>query len=161
MVDDVVRLAYDEARAALREQDATLGNVRNRATGLLGAAAVGTSFAAGVGLLNTDPGRGPVFPAWGGWGLLLLVVLVGAGVMVVLWPAPHWQFGPNARRLLDSAGGDVDKVFAAATTAMIAASASNDRQLRLRMNAYRAAVVMLTAEVALLILIMIIAGGGG
>jgi hypothetical protein len=53
-------LAYEEARAALREQDATLGSVRNRATGLLAAAAVGTSIAASVGLLNTDPGRGHV-----------------------------------------------------------------------------------------------------
>jgi hypothetical protein len=43
---------------------------------------------------------------------------------------------------------------------MIAALASNDRQLRQRMNAYRAAVVVLTAEVALLILIMILARGG-
>ena len=160
MADEVVRLAYDEARAALREQDATLGNVRNRATGLLAAAAVGTSFAATVGLLNTDPGRGAVFPAWAGWVLLLLVTSVGVGVMVVLWPAPRWQFGPNPRRLLDSVGAEVDVVLRAATDAMIAALASNDRQLRQRMNAYRAAVLVLTAQVALLILIMILARGG-
>ena len=160
MVDEVVRLAYDEARAALREQDATLGNVRNRATGLLAAAAVGTSFAATVGLLNTDPGRGDVFPAWAGWVLLTLITLVGAGVMLVLWPAEDWEFGPNPRRLLDSIGGEADGVFQAATEAMIAALASNDRRLRQRMTAYRVAVVVLTAEVALLILVMILARGG-
>jgi hypothetical protein len=160
MADEVVRLAYDEARAALREQDATLGNVRNRATALLAAAAVGTSVAATVGLLNTDPNRGQVFPAWAGWVLLLLVAAVGAGVMAVLWPAPKWQFGPNPRRLLDAAGADTDGVLRAATDAMIAALASNDRQLRQRMNAYRGAVLVLTAQVTVLILIMILARGG-
>src|SRR4051794_3473473 len=49
--NEVIKLAYEEARAALKEQDATLSNIRNRATGLLAAAAVGTSFAAAVGLL--------------------------------------------------------------------------------------------------------------
>lgn len=68
--DEVIRLAYDEARAALREQDATLANVRNRATGLLAAAAVGTSFGAAVGLLKTDPSRGYLFPRWAMWALL-------------------------------------------------------------------------------------------
>src|SRR5688500_3313215 len=101
--DEIVRLAYDEARAALREQDATLANLRNRASALLAAAAVGTSFAATVGLLNVDPKRGDALPLWAGWILLSSVALVGVGVLVVLWPATNWQFGPNAGRLLDSA----------------------------------------------------------
>jgi hypothetical protein len=154
MADEIARLAYDEARAALREQDATLSNVRNRATALLAATAVGTSFAATVGLLNVDPDRGDVVPAWAGWALLMLVILVGAGVMIVLWPASNWQFGPSAHKLLDSVGTDTDRVFRAATQAMISAIASNDRLLRRRMDAYRAAVVVLMTQVALLVLIM-------
>ena len=52
MANEVIKLAYEEVRAAaLKEQDATLSNIRDRATGLLAAAAVGTSFAASVGLL--------------------------------------------------------------------------------------------------------------
>ena len=156
-VDEIARLAYDEARTALREQDATLSNVRNRATALLAAAAVGTSFAATVGLLNTDPGRGQVVPTWAGWALLLLVILVGAGVMVVLWPVPDWKFGPSPRKLLDSVGADVQGVLHAATEAMIAALAFNDRRLRQRMNAYRATVVVLMTQVAMLVVIMILA----
>jgi len=62
MANEVIKLAYEEARAGLKEQDSTLSNIRNRATGLLAAAAVATSFAAAVGLLNTDPGRGAVLP---------------------------------------------------------------------------------------------------
>ncbi|MGY1692026.1 hypothetical protein [Geodermatophilus sp. SYSU D01105] len=159
MAHEVIRLAYDEARAALREQDLTLANVRNRATALLAAAAVGTSFAATVGLLNVDPGRGAVFPHWAGWMLLSSVALVGAGVMVVLWPAPDWMFGPNAGKLLNSAGADADAVLRAATQAMLAAVASNDRHLRQRMTAYRVTVVVLLGQVALLVLIMILARG--
>ena len=40
---------------------------------------------------------------------------------------------------------------------MIAAVAFNDRQLRQRMNAYRATVVVLMTQVALLVVIMILA----
>ncbi|MGK5112741.1 MULTISPECIES: hypothetical protein [unclassified Geodermatophilus] len=159
MTDEVAQLAYGEARAALREQDATLANLRNRATALLAAAAVGTSFAAAVGLLNTDPDRGRVFPLWAGWTLLVLVVLVGAGVMVVLWPAPGWKFGPSPDKLLGSVGTDLGGVLRAATTAMIAAVGSNDGLLKRRMDAYRVSVIMLMAQVALLVLIMIVAGG--
>jgi hypothetical protein len=157
MADDLTQLAYDEARAALREQDATLANVRNRATALLAAAAVGTSFSATAGLLNVDPGRGDVFPAWAGWVLLSLVALIGAGVMVVLWPASHWHFGPSARKLLDSVGSDSDSVLRAATQAMIVAGVDNDHRLRQRMTAYRATVVVLVAQTSFLVLIVIVA----
>jgi hypothetical protein len=85
--NEVIKLAYEEARAALKEQDATLSNIRNRATGLLAAAAVGTSFTATIGLLRTDPAKGVVLPHWAGWTLIALVVLIGSGVMAVLWPS--------------------------------------------------------------------------
>jgi hypothetical protein len=156
MADEIARLAYDEARAALREQDLTLGSVRNRATALLAAAAVGTSFAASVGLLNTDPSRGEVFPVWAGWAMLVLVTSVGAGVMVILWPS-GWKYGPRPGKLLDSVGRDPDAVLRAATEAMIAAFESNNRQLRKRINVHRAAVTVLMAQVVLLIVIMILA----
>jgi len=66
MANEVIKLAYEEARAALKEQDATLSNIRNRATGLLAAAAVGTSFAASVGLLCSTPTlqETPAWPMW-------------------------------------------------------------------------------------------------
>jgi hypothetical protein len=158
MAEEIIKLAYDEARSALREQDATLANVRNRATTLLAAAAVGSSFSASVGLLNTDPDRGEVFPAWAGWTLLVLLVLVAAGVMIVLWPS-DWKFGPNAGVLLDKAQSDPDQVLEAATRAMIAALASNNGALIWRMNAYRATVLVLMAQTAFLVMIIATARG--
>jgi hypothetical protein len=159
MADEVSRLAYDEARAALREQDATLSNVRNRATGLLAAVAVGTSFSASAGLLTTDPTRGRVFPVWAAWVLLVTVVLIAAGVLAVLWPTPAWNFGPSPAKLVAKAGQNVDEVLVAATHAMIAAIASNDRLLSQRMTAYRAAVLVLMVEMGLLVMTLLLARG--
>src|SRR4051794_24358297 len=156
MADEVTRLAYDEARAALREQDATLGTVRNRATGLLAAAAVGTSFSATAGLLNVDPKRGQVFPAWAAWALLVAVVLVAASVMIVLWPTPHWQYGPSPSKLLSFTGTDINKVLEGAAKAMVTASEINDRTVRHRVSAYQAAVLLLMVEIVLLIVALLI-----
>jgi hypothetical protein len=156
VADDVVRLAYDEARAALREQDATLSSVRNRATGLLAAAVVGTSLSASVGLLNLDADRGRPFPEWAGWTLLATVVLISAGVMVVLWPTPTWTFGPSPRRLLDSAGEPIDTVLGAATAAMVTGIAANVRLLDRRVAAYRATVIVLALEISFLVLALLV-----
>jgi hypothetical protein len=157
MADEVTRLAYDEARAALREQDATLANLRNRATALLGAAVVGTSFSATAGLLTTDPGRRDVFPEWAAWCLLGVITLIAVGVMAVLWPIPTWNFGPSPIELLGRANRDVDAVLRVATEGMVLALALNDRSLRQRISAYRATVVVLMMEIGLLVVALILA----
>jgi hypothetical protein len=159
MVGEVTRLAYDEARAALREQDATLANVRNRATALLAAAAVGTSFSASAGLLNTDPSRGRVFPLWAAWALLVAVVLISMGVIAVIWPVGAWQFGPSPSKLLSKAEDEPDDVLKGATSAMVQAIAANDRLLDQRMTAYRATVVLLMLEISLLVVALLLARG--
>ena len=156
MANEVVKLAFEEARAALREQDATLNSLRNRATGLLATASVGTSFAASVGFINTDPGKGPVFPQWAGWTLLPLTLLIGVGVMAILWPANAWSFGPTAKMILDAADDDIDDVHRIATMAMVQAAGSNDAAIRIRMQAYQAAVVVLLLELVVLVLALVI-----
>jgi hypothetical protein len=151
VANEVIKLAYEEARAALKEQDATLANVRNRAAGLLAAASVVTSLAAAVGLLNIDPDRGPTFPTWAGWALVGLMVLIGAGVMAVLWPSQAWNFGPSPDIILANAeGDDIDAVRRTATKAMLLASESNNRKLAWRVRAYQATVLVLLVEVVLL-----------
>jgi hypothetical protein len=157
MGNEVIKLAYEEARAALKEQDATLANVRNRAAGLLAAASVVTSLAAAVGLLNVDPDRGPTFPTWAGWALVGLMVLIGAGVMAVLWPSQAWDFGPSPEIILANAeGDDIDAVRGTATEAMLLASKSNDRKLTWRVHAYQATVLVLLLEVVLLMSVLLL-----
>jgi hypothetical protein len=156
MADEVLELAYNAATAALREQDATLTSLRNRGTALLSAAAVGTTFAAAVGLLNVDPGRGPVFPLWSGWMLLVLIAVIGVSVMTVLWPASGWSFGPDAEAFLKNEGSDIDDVRRAVTRALAVACRSNSKALKLRMTAYRLGVAFLLVEVFVLVLALLI-----
>lgn len=155
MADEVLVLAYDSALSALREQDATLNSLRNRATGLLAAVAVGTSVATGVGLQGSPGDGGTTLPTWAGWLMLLLVAGIGAGVLVVLWPTSRWSFGPDPARLLASSGDDVDRVRRVATAALIEAIAANDRTLTRRMHAYRVGAVLLMLETVVLLLALI------
>ena len=152
-------MAYDEARAALREQGDTLTNVRNRATGVLAAAAVATSFSATAGLLNTDRGSGDVFPAWGAWLLLAILVIIAVGVMVVLWPAKSWVYGPQPSQLLSKADHELDDVLTIATRAMVVALTSNASILGRRVTAYRLTASAVLIEVTLLVLILIVVRG--
>jgi hypothetical protein len=158
MGNEVIKLAYEEARAALKEQDVTLANVRNRAAGLLAAASVVTSLAAAVGLLNIDPNRGRTFPTWASWALVGLMVLIGIGVMAVLWPSQAWDFGPSPEIILANAeGDDIDAVRRTATRAMLLASESNSRKLAWRVRAYQATVLVLLGEVVLLMSTLVLA----
>jgi hypothetical protein len=156
VANEVLELAYNAVTAALKEQDGTLSGLRNRATALLSAAAVGTSFAAAVGLLNLDPARGAVFPAWSGWTLLVLIVLIGASVMTILWPIPGWNFGPDPQALLSKEGESVDDVRRAATRALALACKSNSKALRLRMTAYRVGVAVLLVEIVVLLITLLL-----
>ncbi|GAA3161610.1 hypothetical protein GCM10010531_11610 [Blastococcus jejuensis] len=158
MADEVLKLAYDEARSALREQDTTLSNIRNRATGLLAAAVVGTSFSATAGLLNTDPGRGRTFPEWAAWLLLIVIILIAVGVMAVLWPIRAWTFGPSPSALATRVDDGVDAVLRAAIEGMASAIASNGRLLEQRVAVYRATVLVLMLEIGLLVVALILAG---
>jgi hypothetical protein len=160
MADEVLKLAYDEARAALREQDGTLSNLRNRATGLLAAVVVGTSFAATAGLLNTDPGRGGTFPEWAAWALLIVIILVAVGVMAILWPIRAWTFGPSPSALAARAPDGVDAVLRAAVDGMDSAIASNNRLLEQRVAMYRATVLVLMLEIGLLVVALLFTGEG-
>ncbi|MGQ0778029.1 MAG: hypothetical protein ACT4NY_27065 [Pseudonocardiales bacterium] len=155
MPDDVLTLAYDSALNALREQDSTISNLRNRATGLLAAAAVGTSFTTALGLLNTDPDRGAIFPPWAGWTVVGLVALIGISVMVVLWPAPKWIFGPDPAKLLENAGKDIDDVRRIATRALLLGITANNRSIALRVTAYRLSAGLLLTESIVLILALL------
>src|SRR5215208_3361777 len=98
--DKNLELAYDAALQALSQQDVSLGNLRNRATGLLSAAALVTSFAAGLGLLNTDPEKGEVFPVWAGVTLLCILIVIGALTMKILWPV-NYHHGADAKQLME------------------------------------------------------------
>ena len=152
MSNEVLKLAYDAAGDALKQQDSTLGNLRTRATGLLAAAAVGTSFATSVGLYKAEPNVAKALPTWAGWSLLTLTIMIGVSVMIALWPASNWNFGPNPPALLASVAKDIDDVYTQAAGAMVAAAKANDHALKRRFLAYRIGVAALIFQVVTLVL---------
>lgn len=155
--DEVLKLAYEAACSALREQDATLSSIRNRATGLLSAAAVVTSLSTAFGVVETGPDQ--ALPAWAGWTLLALVCVIGSSAMFALWPAASWNFGPDPAKLLASAGTDIDEVRRAATKALVSAISTNDRSIAARGKAYRVGAALLLAEMIVLVMAALTGGG--
>ena len=158
--DKRLELAYDAAEKKLSMQDATLGNVRTRANNLLATAALFTSFSAGIGLLNADSSKGSVFSPLAAGLLLVVVVALGACVVVVIWPAKGWVFVPSAAKIMAQydAGADEASIRKYVIDAMIKGGDKNAVQLRFKQNAFRAAAVLLAAEVALLVLVLFLQG---
>lgn len=151
--DKRLELAYNAAQTKLAMQDTTLGNIRTRANTLLASAALFTSFSAGAGLLNTKPDQGSVVSSYAGTSLLVILVLLGACVIYVDWPATNWAFVPSASIIMEKYRDDEteEAIRVFVTDAMIEGGKKNQPKLDRRQNAFRAAVVLLVAEVALLL----------
>lgn len=151
--DKRLELAYDAAKETLKLQDATLTNTRTRANNLLAATALFISFAAGVGLINTDPKRGAVFPAWAALILLLVVVGLGIAVTIVAWPTKDWCWGPSAKVILDMTdeGKSEAEIRRFMTKKMIAGRHENHEMLAPKQKAFRWASGLLFAEVVVLV----------
>lgn len=158
MSDARLELAYDAAAIALSQQDTTLGNLRNRATALLTAAALVTSFSTGVGLVNTDPARGEVLPVWTALALLAILVAIGILSTVVLWPVKSWRFGPDSTVILKgiTKGDDVNAIRKHVAEQMTAGRNQNGKKLAKRTNCYRGGVVLLVLEVIVLVLALML-----
>ncbi len=154
-----ITLAYDAAKDVLQSQDVTLGNVRTRASTVLTVAALLTSFAAGLGLINVDSRNGAVFPAGGAWVLLGVLVAMAALVLYVLWPVDRWHFGPDPAKIVElrSTGTTEVEIRESEVTAMIAGIGSNARHIAGRQTAFRFSVVLLVVEVLVLVVFLTIA----
>ena len=97
--DTLYELAYNAAVDVLKQQDATLANMRNRASGLLATAALAASFATSVGLFGAGATGSKPIPHQYGWVLLATVILIGVASSIVLWPVQRWGYGPNTTDL--------------------------------------------------------------
>ena len=147
MADEVLKIGYDTAVAELSRQDTTLGNIRSRTTGLMAAASVATSFAASVGLLNTDVSKGEVLPPKVAYGLVALVVLLGIINIYVVAPVSVWTYGPNpGLALYASKHEEVEHdVRLELTEAMIESIEENNIALRNRFIALAIGIGLLAA----------------
>jgi len=152
--DTTLDLAYDAALDSLKMQEARLSGLRTRATGVLSTAALVTSFSTGLGLINTNPKMGTVFPKWAALALLAVLVAIGVLDMVVLWPAKSWQFGPDVREMLlkhDGGTAAVDDIRRYVIDDALDGVKRNDKRLHPRFRCYRWSAGLLVGEVIILV----------
>jgi hypothetical protein len=153
-LEDRIQLAYTAAVNALSRQNATLNNLRGRATALLTVAALSTSFSTGVGLLNANHASGGTFPTWAAYTLLGIVVAIGTLCVFILWPIASFGYDPSSNFILEHTdkGETADQIARALALVMIQGSKDNDRGIDLRMRAFEVGAVLLVAEVAVLVI---------
>lgn len=87
-------LAYREGVRALDEQRVVIDAFRTRAGLLLSAAAIATSFLGGAALQ-----RGTSALTWFAIGAF---VLLGVGVVMILWPRGDWEYAASPLRIIES-----------------------------------------------------------
>ncbi|MFF5447156.1 hypothetical protein [Streptomyces sp. NPDC012888] len=137
------KLAYEAAVHALNQQDGTLGNLRNRGTGLVTIATVIGSFAGYFGLGTKDK----LLPAGYAIGLIIFIVLIVAICMFVLMPKRDWTFGPDAQDIMESKySAPNGELYWSQALGMQKAISENELAIRKRAKAYAWAVVLLGLE---------------
>lgn len=156
--DKRLELAYNAGAKQLEMQDATLANVRTRANNLLAVAALFTSFAAGLGLVNADRSKEPVISPCAAVALLVIVVLLGFMVICVIWTVDEWVFVPSAAKIMEKyqEDDDEDAIRMFVINALIDGAKKNDAALRDKQLYFRVAVILLLVEIVLLLTMLVV-----
>ena len=159
VADPGLELAYTAALKAVEQQDSTLGNLRNRAAGLLSAVTIATTFGASLGLFSSDPTKGTPLADWAKWLLLALLIAVGTLSMAVMWPV-NIAFGVDARKVLAQRDKDpgIDSIRSYLITELVAGHGRNQKAVVKKFHYYQGAILALTVETAALVLALILKG---
>ena len=143
---DKYKLASDAAIHALTQQDATLTNLRNRATGLTGLATVIGSFSSFFGAGTKDHH----LPLWFAVGIVIFIGSILTCAFYVLWPKAGWSFGPDPDKILKSEYSDYKLTWASAK-GMAKAVKINEKEIWLRSKFYSVSAVLLGLEAAFVV----------
>lgn len=151
LVQARIKFAYDAAVNDLTRQDTTLGNLRNRSSAVLTIAALITSFAAGIGFIQTDPTKGSTFPNWAAITLLGLLAVIVVANVIIMWPI-DFDFGPDPHAFLrtckNPADGPIDREL---IVELIASSGLNSKKINDRVKLFQLAVFLLGVEVVVIL----------
>ncbi|MCB7135539.1 hypothetical protein [Cellulosimicrobium marinum] len=155
-VDERLKLAFDQAQAAVAHQDSTLTNLRSRATALVTTSSVVATFAAGLGLIGSDPTKGNVLPTPLALVLVGLVIgVVGCSTLILL-PTKGWIFYLDGRLLveewIDTAGVSVNEMYRRLAIAVAQHEVINAEKLGRKVVSYRIGIVLLLFQTILLVL---------
>jgi len=152
---EAYRLAFEEARRALEDQERAVSELRSRAGSLIAGAAITTSFFGGQAL-NRDAINAT------GWIAIGCFVLLGLTVLFIVWPRRDWEFALSPQKFLQTYLEPQDAEPLALhlihrdLALHIGSSASSNRsKLRHVMIAFRAGAVLLTAEVVAWVAVLI------
>jgi hypothetical protein len=151
---EAFRLAYEEAKRGLDDQEQAVVELRSRAGTLIAAAAITTSFFGSQALRNHVHVMS--------WIAIGCFVALGASVLVILWPRRDWEFTLSPERFistyLEPTEGDplsLALIHRDLALHMGRSAALNRRQLRWLMVAFRAGALLLMAEVIAWIVVLI------
>lgn len=150
MPNEVLKLGYEAALVALARQDQSLSNIRNRAVGLLSAATVATAIGGSVGLINTDPAKGHIFPQWLAIAVVALTLAIGALVSAIVWPITKWHFHVNPLSFVLAKSRAEDIVREKAIIGLANAIAENQKVIRLRSQVFQIAIALVLLELTLI-----------
>jgi hypothetical protein len=149
------RLAYDEARRALDDQERAVGELRSRSGALIAAAAITTSFFGGQALRDH-----PLHAV--GWIAVGCFILLGVAVVAILWPRKDWQFDVSPGQFIATylEPQDADPLPPARIHRDLAlhmgrSASANRGQLRVLMTVFRVAAVLLVAEVLAWVVVLV------
>jgi hypothetical protein len=138
-------LAFEEAGRALDAQERSVNELRSRASVLIAAAAVTTSFFGGRVLSETDDQLLATWLAIGAFGA------VGLAVLSVLWPRHDWEFSASATDMIaeyvEPESLPLALIHRDLALHRAASYVANARQLRWLFGAFRAGLVALVIEV--------------
>jgi hypothetical protein len=151
---DAYRLAYEEARRALDEQERVVGELRARAGQLIAAAAITTSFFGGQVLRH----HVHTFD----WIAIACFVALSLSVLAVLWPRRDWEFVLSPSQFIETylEPGEEEPlelplVHRDLALHMGRSADLNRQQLRRVTSAFRVGAVLLVAEVIAWIIALI------
>jgi len=140
------RVAFDEGGRALDAQERTVNELRSRAGILVAAAAIVTSFFGSRAISG-----GELTAA--SWTATIAFALIGATVLVALWPRSDWEFSASPADFIAT----YVETDPPATPSLIhrdlalhrsASYDRNARQLRVLFTAFRFGLILLVVEVA-------------
>lgn len=145
MHDLEYELAFEEAGRALEQQERAVYELRAQGGVLVAAAAITTS------LFGSRAVSGGLTAA--GWCAMSAFALVGASVLVVLWPRRDWEFGANATDVIatyieTAAPVALDRIHRDLALHRAASHVRNAAELRVLAVALRLGLLLLVVEVA-------------
>jgi hypothetical protein len=147
-------LAYEEGVRALDEQRVVIDAFRTRAGLLLSAAAIATSFLGGAALQS-----GPSLLTWLA---IAAFVLLGGGVVLILWPRGDWEYAARPRRVIESYiepdALELPLIHRDLAYHMDASYLLNRGHLRHLVRLFRACSILLVVEIVAWVMALIVDG---